>query len=302
MTDFDHPWKEALDEFLKEFLELCFPWIHDAIDWSVPYEPLPQELQKLVFDGETSNQTVDRLYKVRMKDGIDEVLHLHIEVQCQYDADLGRRMYVYHYRLFDKCGTLPVSIVVFGDDSPSWRPSSFERERLGCGIAFRYNTVKLLDFRARIGELETSENLFAPFILAHLRTLETRKDDKARGEAKFRLLRDLIDRGMDKPRIRRLFRLIEWLMAVPKELNLQLNRELGAYAMQNKKPFVTPMEELWLEERELKGRCLGRIHQAERFLSKMMTPADNLIALDVPELEAMADQLEAEMFNKRISD
>ena len=36
-SDYDGAWKAALDVYLQEFLELCFPAIHAAIDWSRPY-------------------------------------------------------------------------------------------------------------------------------------------------------------------------------------------------------------------------------------------------------------------------
>ncbi len=36
MPEFDSPWKEALDEFLRQFLLFFFPDIERLIDWSVP--------------------------------------------------------------------------------------------------------------------------------------------------------------------------------------------------------------------------------------------------------------------------
>ena len=46
MSDYDSAWKAALDVYLQEFLELCFPAIHAAIDWSRPYRFLETELQR----------------------------------------------------------------------------------------------------------------------------------------------------------------------------------------------------------------------------------------------------------------
>lgn len=33
-ADFDGAWKEALDSYLPQFLELCFPNVYHAVDWS----------------------------------------------------------------------------------------------------------------------------------------------------------------------------------------------------------------------------------------------------------------------------
>jgi hypothetical protein len=44
--DYDGPWKAALGVYLQEFLALCFPAIHAAIDWARPYSFLETELQR----------------------------------------------------------------------------------------------------------------------------------------------------------------------------------------------------------------------------------------------------------------
>lgn len=53
MSDFDSPWKEALDRFLPAFLEFFLPTVHAAIDWDRGYEALDKELQQIVREGET---------------------------------------------------------------------------------------------------------------------------------------------------------------------------------------------------------------------------------------------------------
>jgi hypothetical protein len=40
MSDYDGSWKATLNVYLQEFLELCFPSIHAAIDWSRSYPKL----------------------------------------------------------------------------------------------------------------------------------------------------------------------------------------------------------------------------------------------------------------------
>ena len=47
-TDHDSPWKEALDYYFQDFLELLFPEIAQAINWQHPPEFLDKELQKIV--------------------------------------------------------------------------------------------------------------------------------------------------------------------------------------------------------------------------------------------------------------
>lgn len=45
VSDFDGPWKEALDAYLPDIVAFFFPAIGTEIDWSRGYEPLDKELQ-----------------------------------------------------------------------------------------------------------------------------------------------------------------------------------------------------------------------------------------------------------------
>jgi hypothetical protein len=44
MTDYDSPWKEALEVYFRAFLALFYPRIHADIDWSRGYLFLDKEL------------------------------------------------------------------------------------------------------------------------------------------------------------------------------------------------------------------------------------------------------------------
>ena len=66
LSDYDGAWKAALDVYLQEFLELCFPAIHAAIDWSRPYHFLETELQRASSADYRGRRTV----KLRLPDGL----------------------------------------------------------------------------------------------------------------------------------------------------------------------------------------------------------------------------------------
>jgi hypothetical protein len=83
-------------------------------------------------------------------------------------------MCVYNCRLFDRYDCDVCSLAVLADDDPSRRPRSYQRELWGCTLRMTFPPVKLLDFRGREAELETSDNPFARFVLAHLKVLETK--------------------------------------------------------------------------------------------------------------------------------
>ena len=45
MTEYDSPWKEILDNYFEDFMRLCFPEVHQAIDWTVAPKMLDKEFQ-----------------------------------------------------------------------------------------------------------------------------------------------------------------------------------------------------------------------------------------------------------------
>jgi hypothetical protein len=69
MADYDSPWKELLDVYFQPFMALCFPAIHDEVDWDRGYEPLDKELQKISPEGATGRRTVDKLLRVSLATG-----------------------------------------------------------------------------------------------------------------------------------------------------------------------------------------------------------------------------------------
>ncbi len=102
MTDYDSPWKEALDVYFEPFLAFFFPQAYAEIDWSQGFKPLDKEFQKVVRLAEQGRRTVDKLVEVRLKDGREQWILIHIEVQTWQEAEFPRRMYVCNYRIYDR--------------------------------------------------------------------------------------------------------------------------------------------------------------------------------------------------------
>src|SRR5262249_21172314 len=167
---------------------------------------LDKELQQIVREGELGERVVDKLVKVWLRDGSERWVLIHIEVQSQEEGRFPRRMFVYHYRLFDRYDREVVSLAVLGDDRPGWRPSHFGYGRWGCRMNFEFPIVKLLDYRAHEAALENDPNPFAMVVLAHLKAIETRQDPIGRHDWKLRLIRTLLDRGMKAGDVRQLLR------------------------------------------------------------------------------------------------
>ena len=77
MSDYDSPWKEALDVFFEAFLELFIPEAHADIDWSRQCESLDKELQQITPEAESGRRYVDKLVKVWLKSGEEQWMLVH---------------------------------------------------------------------------------------------------------------------------------------------------------------------------------------------------------------------------------
>jgi hypothetical protein len=242
MTDYDSPWKEALEHYFPAFLALFFPHIHADIDWSRGHVFLDKELQKLVPKAATGRLHLDKLVQLWQKDGHETWVLIHVEVQTQRDPDFPKRMYGYNTRITDRYNRTVVSLAVLADDDPRWRPDHYQQERWGWSARMDWQPLKLLDYANRVAELEASTNPFAKVVLAHLKALETRRDPAARGTWKFRLVRGLYERGFGNEDVRQLFRVIDWLMELPPVLKQQFEHELNEYEEGRIMPYVTSYE------------------------------------------------------------
>jgi hypothetical protein len=196
---------------------------------------------------------VDKLVKVWQKEGNEAWVLIHLEVQSQVEPDFSERMYVYHYRLFDRYRRRVASLAILGDERSNWRPDSYGYELWGCRVRLEFPVVKLLDYRARWAELEQSRNSFAVLVMAHLHTVATRRKPAERYELKWSLIRRLYERGYSRTEILLLFRFVDWLMALPPELDYKFNERLTQYEEEQKMSYITSVERIAVE----KGREEG---------------------------------------------
>ncbi len=253
MADYDSPWKEALDFFLADFLQLFFPEAHADIDWGRPCESLDKELQQIAPEAEIGRRYVDKLVKVWLKSGEEQWVLVHVEVQMTDEAKFPWRMYVYNCRIFVMYNRRVASFAVLGDDNPNWRPQSYGYRLWGTEAALRFPIVKLLDYAARRSELEQSDNPFATVVLAHLDTQETRHALGERKDRKFGLIKGLLGRGWDAEKVRQLFRLVDWLMELPRNLKIEFHEQVRRYEEEKHMPFINTFEEIGMERGLVKG-------------------------------------------------
>jgi hypothetical protein len=247
-ADYDGAWKEGVEKYFEAFLKFFFPHIYSEIDWTRGYEFLDQELQQLMRESEVGKQFVDKLIKVWLNDGKETWLLIHLEIQSQVDTGFPKRMFSYHYRIFDRYGQEVVSLAILGDNQASWRPEEYSYERWGCRLSLQFPTVKLLDYQPRWSELEQSDNPFAVLVMAHLRTQATTKNLTGRLQWKLSLVKRMYELGYSREKILQLFDLIDRLMTLPPDLDLNFKTELQQFEGEKEMRYVTSIERIGIAE------------------------------------------------------
>jgi len=257
--DFDSPWKDAPQAYLPSFLLLFFADIHADINWTRGYESLDKEFQQLLRKAKIGKRLADKLFKVWLKDGSERWLLIHIEIQGDYEKEFPERMFEYHVAIRRMYNHKAVGLAVLCDDNATWRPSRYEYDQWGCGLAFVYRVAKVLDYLSQIEEMEASNNPLAAVVAASLHAMQTRNDPLSRKQRKLRLLKVLLQRDWTNAEIRELFRLIDWIMSLPDDLDLEFQDEIMAFEKESALEYITSFERAGIRKGIEKGIKTGML-------------------------------------------
>ncbi|WP_339376365.1 hypothetical protein [Calothrix sp. NIES-2098] len=118
----------------------------------------------------------------------------------------------------------------------------------GCRVSLEFPIAKLLDYEETWETLEQTTNPFGIIVMAHLKTKATQRNPESRLQWKLSLVRSLFERGYSREDIQELFRFIDWVMVLPKELASSFKTVVRNYEETNRMRYVTSIERLAKEE------------------------------------------------------
>ncbi len=224
-ADNDNAWKVILNALLRDFMEFFWYEAYQDIDWEKPYELLEQELLAIIDTKDNGKRCVDKLFRVYLKNGQEQWILLHIEIQHSKDEDFSERMFVYFYRIYDQYKRDIASIAVLADRDINWRPNSYHRKIWDSEITRNYKVIKIMDYKSKETELKNSNNPFAMVILLQLAALETRPDDKKRLMTKLEFFRSLYKQGWDRKKVYFVYRFLDIILALIPKFELEYNNK-----------------------------------------------------------------------------
>lgn len=196
----DALWKSILETVFGEFLLFFYPNARQLFDFSKGFVYLDKELD-LLFppdDGAKGVRYVDKLVKVFLKDGREQYILVHVEVQSQKGKnDLEARMFQYFYRVKDKYGVPITAIAILADGNMNYRPSAYVEEFLDTQLVYRFGTYKIIEQDEAV--LRANPNPFAVCVLTSLLAIKNRNiDDEQLKDIKHDLYSEMVNRRMAK--------------------------------------------------------------------------------------------------------
>jgi hypothetical protein len=188
---------------------------------------------------------VDKLVKVHLKDGKEEWILVHIEVQGYPDEEFSERMFRYFYKIFDRHGKKIVSLAILTGLEKGTEEGKYELKAYGSGVDFRYLCFKLMDYDRE--KLLNDPNPIAIVVLAS----QERERAKQRGDkfnAKRYLIRKLYERGYNRNEIRDLFEFIDWVLQLSDYEEKIIWEEIKELEEVTRMPYITSVERIGIEK------------------------------------------------------
>ncbi|MCU0340054.1 MAG: Rpn family recombination-promoting nuclease/putative transposase [Spirosomaceae bacterium] len=290
-----------MEDVFDDFLRFFFKNAEELFDFEQPFEFLDKELEQLfpIDPDDFSPKYVDKLVKVFTKQGEEQWILVHIEVQGKTDKGFAERMFQYFYRIYDKYQRPITAFAILTDGNKRFHPKHFEQRYLGTSLQYNFNTYKVLEQDATI--LAESNNPFAMVILTVWMALKKGKisEDELLSE-KISLAKRLLVKQFSKGKIRALMNFLKLYIrfsSSEKSVNFEQKIEI----LTNKTKKTMGIEEFVLNRAERigekRGEKRGENTQKLKFVKSLITQTDfddakiaALTAVDVATVQRLRKQ------------
>jgi predicted transposase YdaD len=265
-------WKVILEEVFADLLRFIYPDADQVYDMERGFEYLDKELAELnpQPDEEKDSRFADKLVKVYHRDGVEEWVLLHVEVQGDTkDRDaFAERMYTYFYRIRDHHQGRPVSaLAIFTGQDGNRMPGQYTYEYRGTRLMYEYPTLSVKAFSDE--ELENSPNPFAQVIVAaRIRLMEEQVPDDQLLDIKLLAAKRLMEKGFDKKKVRAIFNFLRnYVLFEKPETSRKFDNQ---FRKTDKADFMNTDEYLKMEGKE-EGLAEGRAEERRNSVIALLT-------------------------------
>jgi len=242
---FDEAWKKIIERFFPHLLRFFVPELYDDVDFEKDIQFLDKEMEQLGIRSVKGAKYVDKLVGVPLKDGEEQWILVHIEVQGYSEEYFSERMFRYFYKIFDRYGKRVLSMAILTGEEEIPDEGIFELKTYGSGVDFRYLTFRLMDYNKE--QLENDPNPIAIVVLASQESQRAkRKGDTF--NVKLYLIMKLYDRGYTKQEVIDLFEFIDWILQLSEEEEEIILEEIKEIEGVKRMPYITSVERIGMKQ------------------------------------------------------
>jgi predicted transposase YdaD len=137
--------------------------------------------------------------------------------------------------------------------------------------------------------------------MAHRKTQDTAQDAQGRLRWKLHLIKRLYERGYSKQDILELFRLLDWMMRLPEQLELTFRHEIRQFEEEKQMPYISSIERLGREEGRQEGRREGRLEEREEIIRALLLSRFSVIDEELAAVVERLMQIPAVEFGNALS-
>jgi hypothetical protein len=232
---FDKLWKGIVTDHFQDFLEMFMPKLYKKVDFSVEFKFLEQELKSVLMN-KTLKQ-MDKLVGVKMKNGKEEWIFVHIEFENSHSPKIKERMFDYYYRIKEKYGKKITALVIYtGEKSPK-DSHIYKSEVYGTIASYEFNVYEIAKQSEK--ELLANPNPFAIFVLANMYVSQTYENATLRLERKEQMYRLARQRNYSEDKINRILLFIFEIIKLPPDLETQFNEHISKPQNSNDMVYTT---------------------------------------------------------------
>lgn len=245
-------WKVIIEEVFADMLRFLFRDADQVYDMERGFEFLDKELAELnpQPDEEKDSRFADKLVKLYHRNGVEEWVLLHVEIQGDtHDRDaFAERMYTYFYRIRDRYpGKLVSALAIYTGQDAGLMPGRYSYEYRGTKLMYEYPTASILDYSDE--ELDKSTNPFAQVIVAaKMRLQEGKVSEDELLNTKLLAARKLQEKGFAMEKIRAIFNFLRNYVLFDKpEMNRKFDQR---FKLDDKYTIMNTVEYIRMEGKE----------------------------------------------------
>jgi len=300
VNDYDETWKDIIEDLFEDFLQFFAPDLYQKVDFNHNYEFLDKGFSRFAGGSVSKNRKSDKLIKVKLKNGEEKVIFIHIEVQGYHDEDFSLRMFQYFYRIYDNFQKNIFALVIFTDPKKSFKPDSFKYKFFDTEIIYKYRTYKVLEQSEN--KLIASNNPFAKIVLTALYFIKS-EDDLDKYNFKIKLIRMLITENYSQEKIDKIFIFIDKILSLPPDIENKFERKRKIIMEKEVKKMGLTWDKSNLAElyRE-KGREKGKKEGIEKIVCKLLTKKFGQIPDKYKQKLNKLDEKKLELIGEKIFD